>query len=157
MASPNFALALPYKKEIVSLKKSLVIKRSKIDDSTQTQLKTSVFDIPVKFWQSGLDSFHFRDFPHSSIKFSEFAKNRENYEYVKEFNRLNSYQPTYMLKNSVTGDLFQVNKGFVMGVADDDEPSDLQSDENKYSFLAEGDQFSAKDIDFSDPTALLRR
>jgi len=54
----------------------------------------------------------------------------------------------------VTGDCFQVNKGFVTGTTDDDEET---SDENKYKFLAESEEFSAKDIDFSDPTALLRR
>ena len=68
--------------------------------------KTNVFDVPVEFWQSGIDTFYFRDYPHSSIKFTEFAKNRENYEYIKEFNRLNCYQPFYMLKNSITGDTF---------------------------------------------------
>ena len=29
--------------------------------------------------------------------------------------------------------------------------------ENKYSFLADGDEFSAEGIDFSDPAALLKR
>lgn len=90
-----------------------------------------------------------------SIKFTDFAKNRSNFEYVKEFNRLNCYQPHYVLRNSVTGDLFQVNKGFVMGMTDDD--SSEISEENKYSFLAESSEFSAEGIDFSDPGALLKR
>lgn len=89
-----------------------------------------------------------------SIKFADFAKNRSNFEYVKEFNRLNCYEPYYVLRNSVTGDLFQVNKGFVMGMTDDD--SAESSEENKYSFLAEN-EFSAEGIDFSDPGALLKR
>ena len=117
-------------------------------------LKTSVFDMPAQFWQSGLDAFYFRDFPHASITFAEFSKNRDNFEFLKEFNRLNNYQPSYWLRHSVTGDCFQVNKGFVMGTTDDDEEG---SDENKYKFLAESEEFSAKDIDFSDPAALLRR
>ena len=53
--------------------------------------KISIFDVPAQFWQSGIDSFHFKDFPHSAIKFSEFSKNRDNFEFIKEFNKLNSY------------------------------------------------------------------
>jgi hypothetical protein len=93
--------------------------------------KTTLFEVPTQFWQSGLDTFYFRENPHSSIKFSDFAKNRSNYEYIKEFNRLNCYQPTYCFRNSVTGDLFQVNKGFVLGMTDDDHTDDW-SEENKY-------------------------
>jgi hypothetical protein len=47
-----------------------------------------------------------------------------------------------------------VNKGFVMGMTDDD--SSEYNEENKYSFLAES-EFSAEGIDFSDPGALLKR
>jgi hypothetical protein len=117
--------------------------------------KTSIFDVPTLFWQAGLDSFYFKDRPSQGITFAEFAANRDNYEYIKEFNRLNGYQPHYILRNSLTGDTFQVNKGFVMGVTDDEEQPD--QDSNRYQFLAESEEFSAQDIDFSDPTALLRR
>jgi len=48
----------------------------------------------------------------------------------------------------------QVNKGFIMGMTDDEEVE--SSEENKYSFLA-NEEFSAEGIDFSDPAALLKR
>ena len=91
---PEYAIAKPFKADIMSFKKSLVIKNNKID-SQQTVAKTSIFDVPTQFWQSGFDSFFFKEYPHASIKFTDFAKNRENFEYIKEFNKLNSYQPTY--------------------------------------------------------------
>lgn len=74
----------------MNLKKQLVIKQKGADESS-TVLKTSVFDLPAQFWQSGIDSFHFRDFPHAKITFSDFSNNRDNFEFIKEFNRLNSY------------------------------------------------------------------
>ena len=141
-------------KDIIALKKSLVIKTDKASGKKVTLAKTSVFEVPTQFWQNGFDSFFFKDYPKLSIKFSDFSKNRENFEYIKEFNRLNNYQPYYLLQNSVTGDCFQVNKGFVGGMADEEAADDGS---NKYSFLAEGLEFSALDIDFSDPTALLKR
>jgi hypothetical protein len=58
---------------------------------------------------------------------------KENYEYMKEVNKLSSCQSTYWLKNSIAGDCFQVNKGFVMGMTDDDD--EVESYGNKYSFL----------------------
>ena len=48
----------------------------------------------------------------------------------------------------------QVNKGFIMGMTDDEEEE--STEENKYSFLA-NEEFSAEGIDFSDPAALLKR
>ena len=44
-----------------------------------------------------------------------------------------------------------------MGMTDDDEELNNSESGNKYSFLAEGQEFSAGDVDFSDPAALLRR
>ena len=41
-----------------------------------------------------------------------------------------------------------------MGMTDDDDEGN--NEENKYSFLA-SEEFSAEGIDFSDPTALLKR
>ncbi len=115
-------------------------------------IKTSVFEIPVQFWSEQIDTFYFKDHPYASIKFSDFAKNRENFEYLKEFNRLNNYAPTYCLRHSQTGDIYQVNKGFIMNMTEDDSTDE----ENKYSFLADS-EFSAEGIDFSDPGALLKR
>lgn len=68
---------------------------------------------------------------------------------------MNSYAPTYCLRHSVTGDIFQVNKGFIMSMTDDDN-EDPSQEENKYSFLAD-EEFSADGIDFNDPGALLKR
>jgi hypothetical protein len=75
-------------------------------DEPTTLAKVSIFEVPQLFWQSGFDTFFFKENPFMSIKFADFAKNRSNFEYVKEFNRLNCYQPHYVLRNSVTGDLF---------------------------------------------------
>ena len=88
-----------------------------------------------------------------SITFEDFSKNRENYEFVKEFNRLNDYQPHFCLLNPKTGDYIQVNKGFLFNMVDTEE---INSDLNKFHYLADS-EFSATEIDFSDPTALLRR
>ena len=148
-------------KDLINIKKQMVIKKgnkyaSAGDTEQSTVSKVSIFEVPLQFWQSGcFDTFYFKDYPYASIKFADSVKNRENFEYVKEFNRLNSYEPHYVLRNSITGDLFQVNKGFVMGMTDDDNSSSF-SEENKYSFLAEN-EFSAEGIDFSDPGALLKR
>jgi len=115
----------------------------------------SIFDVPLEFWQCGkFDTFYFKHTPYASIPFSTFAKNRDNFEYIKDFNRLNCYAPTYCLKNSLTGDLLQLNKGFILGMTDHYDGD--QSEENKYSFLS-SEEFSADGIDFSDPGALLKR
>lgn len=84
------------------------------------------------------------------------GKNRENYEYLKEFNKLNNYAPHFYLLNSITGDYIQVNKGFLEGIGDT-EDHELNQDDNKFHYLAEKDEFSAKEVDFDDPAALLRR
>jgi hypothetical protein len=143
-------------KDIINLKKTLTTKPISETCGEVTQMKTSVFDIPTQFWSCGFfDTFYFKANPHAGIKLSEYAKNRDNFEYVKEFNRLNCYAPTYCLRNSITGDIIQVNKGFIMGMTDADEENTSQ-EENKYSFLA-SEEFSAEGIDFSDPAALLKR
>ncbi|CDW87012.1 UNKNOWN [Stylonychia lemnae] len=141
------------KSSINHLKKCLVVKND------QTFIQTSIFDIPNQFWLSGLDSFYFKDSPYKQVSFKEFGKNRDNYEYIKEFNKLNSYAPHYCLYNSTTGDYIQINKGFIDGIADTDgnDMNGQHADKNKYHFLADSQQFSAVDIDFSDPAALLRR
>jgi hypothetical protein len=46
-----------------------------------------------------------------------------------------------------------VNKGFVHNMLD----SEDTGDQNKFHYLAEEEQFSATEIDFGDPAALLRR
>lgn len=47
------------------------------------------------------------------MPFSEYAKNRENFEFIKEFNKLNNYQPYVGLMNQQSRDTIQVNKGFL--------------------------------------------
>ena len=34
------------------------------------------------------------------MPFTEYFKNRENYEFVKEFNKLNNYEPIYCIRCS---------------------------------------------------------
>ena len=40
---------------------------------------------------------------------------------MKEFNRLNDYNSHLNIYNSLTGDVFQINKGFIYGMITDDE------------------------------------
>lgn len=53
------------------------------------------------------------------MSLQEFGKNKNNYEFVQEFNRLNEYNAHLNLYNSLTGDVIQVNKGFIYGMNDD--------------------------------------
>ncbi len=86
---------LKLSKDLMHIKKQVITKNgSKFggsSDEPTTMAKVSVFEVPQLFWQSGFDTFYFRDNPFMSIKFVDFAKNLSNFEYVKEFNRLNSY------------------------------------------------------------------
>ena len=48
---------------------------------------------------------------------------------------MNNYQPYLHLMNSKTGDFFQVNKGFIFNMLDNE---DTESDsQNKFYYLAE--------------------
>lgn len=58
------------------------------------------------------------------MSFEEYSKNRDNFEFLKEFNKLNDYQPYICLQNSKTGDVFQVNKGFAYNMLDQDDTTD---------------------------------
>ena len=82
------------KPALLALKKTLTVKHD------QQQVKTDVFLLPKQFWQSGFDEFYFKEHPTKQISFAEFAKNRDNYEYVKEFNKLNGYMPTFCIRNA---------------------------------------------------------
>ena len=55
------------------------------------------------------------------MSLQEFGKNKNNYEFVQEFNRLNEYNAHLNLYNSMTGDVIQVNKGFIYGMNDDNQ------------------------------------
>lgn len=82
-------------KDLMNIKKQVMTKNgskfSSSSDESVTMAKVPIFEVPQLFWQSGFDTFYFKENPFMSIKFVDFAKNRSNFEYVKEFNRLNCY------------------------------------------------------------------
>mmetsp|Transcript_45790 Transcript_45790/g.33514 ORF Transcript_45790/g.33514 Transcript_45790/m.33514 type:complete len:89 (-) Transcript_45790:571-837(-) len=88
------------------------------------------------------------------MTFQEYAKNRNNFEFMKEFNKLNGYQPYVQLLNPQTGDTLQVNKAFLLNLWMSEEVDDSQ---NRFHFLAEKEEFSADKYDFQDPVSLMRR
>ena len=93
------------------------------------EIKTTVFDIPVEVWRcSGFDSFFFQSKEQSSMTFKELAKNKENHEFMKRFNKLNGNQPHLTLFNGRTGDKLQVNKGFLENIMDGDDIENAESD-----------------------------
>jgi hypothetical protein len=109
------------KSTIVSLKKQILQKGKNLE------IKANIFCIPCEVWQwSGFDSFCFRA-KDSSMPFTEYAANRNNYEFMKEFNTLNENQAHLVLLNSKTGDKMQVNKGFLKNIMDSD---DIENAEN---------------------------
>lgn len=87
------------------------------------------------------------------ISFSEFAKNKSNFKFLQEFNRLNDYQPNIRIFNSKTKDILKVNKGFIYGLFDQEE----ETDTSKYEYLADNKELMNDIVDFTDPAALLRR
>ena len=135
------------RKQFMEMKKSYTLTKSK-----QVALRCSVFDIPSLLWHSNnIDSFYFFDKMRQKVGFQEFSKNRQNFKFLQEFNGLNDYSPHVNVLNSKTGDVIQVNKGFIQGLYDQD---DDQDEDKKYEFLAEANDDM---IDFSDPAALMRR
>lgn len=74
---------------------------------------------------------------------------------MKEFNRLNDYNPHLNIYNSLTGDVIQINKGFIYGMLTDDEPE--QDSSSKFDFLADNAELAAEYVDFTDPASLMRR
>lgn len=79
--------------------------------------------------------------------------NKSNRQYIKEFYRLNDYKPNINVYNSVTKDVFTINKGFIYGLFDQDEAEE----ENKFQHLADNNELANDIVDFSDPAALMRR
>ena len=90
------------------------------------------------WFSNDFDCFYFNDDAASrkTISFGEFSKNKNNFEYLKEFNRLNDYQPCVNIYNSKTKDIIQVNKGFIYNLFDD-EDEDQANDSGKFEFLAD--------------------
>jgi hypothetical protein len=72
---------------------------------------------------------------------------------LKEFHQLNDYKPTVCIYNSKTGDIIEINKGFINGLQDEEIESN--SETNKFEFLA--NDLTVDNTDFSDPASLLRR
>ena len=74
------------------------------------------------------------------MSFDEYALNKHNYEFLKEFNRLNNNDHSVHLINKETGDLIELNKRFLMDMIDQDNENDLEN-KNSYRFLSEGSDF----------------
>ena len=83
------------------------------------------------------------------MSFKEFAKNRSNFEFRKEFYRLNNYAPHITLTNGQ--DCITVHKSFLEGLQEQEEQ------ESSFEFLADNKDLAAEMTDFSDPTAIMRR
>ena len=114
-----------FKKQLQKLKKGATLNKQ----TKQIMVKNcSLFDIPHLLWAvSSFDHFYFMEENskqaqlRQKISFTEFSKNRGNFEFLKEFNRLNDYQPHVFIQNSNTGDIIQVNKGFIYSLFDQDD------------------------------------
>lgn len=123
-------------------------------------IKTNVFEVPREVWRSGFNAFQMESGAESIITFSDYARQRDNPDFVRDFNLACSRQPHLTLVNTSTGDLAQVNKGFLdsMSLLDPDSVNGGEdAEESKFAFLASDDQLNADGTDFSDPAALLRR
>lgn len=141
-----------------SLSKPILNIRKEFDFNKMVSKNLQVQDIPHQFW-AGFDAFLVSN-GQQQIPFEEYAENKSNFEYLKEFNQLNGENKAYLtLVSSETGDQVQVNKGFLSNLLDDDDQANLSAgnqEENKYAFLA--DEMGADEgEDFYDPAALLRR
>lgn len=70
-----------YKQQLLKLKDQCSVKEKVMT------IKTTLFDIPPCFFRSGFTGFVLAD--NSTMSFAEFGKQRENFEFIKEFNRRN--------------------------------------------------------------------
>lgn len=70
------------------------------------------------------------------MSFSEFGKQRDNFEFIKAFNQKNQNQPTVWLKDLTNKhqDAIQINKGWLWQMFDSEQCED--ADDNNYEFLA---------------------
>ena len=82
------------------------------------------------------------------MTFKDFEKSKNNFEFIKEFNRKNDYAPSLTIGSEK--DTINVNKGFMYRMYDEEEK------ESDFSFLAENTDLT-DDTDFSDPASLIRR
>jgi len=92
------------------------------------------------------------------VSFAEYARQRENPDFVRDFNLACGNQAHMSVINTVTLDQIHVNKGFLdsmffeYNIASDD-----SEEESKYAFLASQNSLGAEMTDFSDPASLMRR
>ena len=117
----------------------------------KTIAKPCLFDIPhAVFYNKAFTHFQFRE---GKMPFTDFAKGRGNYEFMKEFWRMNEYQPQITVTDGI--DAITFNKAFIDGLAEPEEEG--KEEESKFEFLAADDDMNAELVDFSDPIALQRR
>ena len=137
-------LDLVYMKEQINRARKGTQFNKKLD---KTVSKPCLFDLPYAVWYNkAFTHFQFQD---SKMPFTDFAKNRSNYEFMKEFWRLNGYQPQITVTDGT--DAITFNKAFIDGLA---EPEEEKKEEAKFGFLAADDDMNAELVDFSDPVAL---
>ena len=74
----------------------------------------------------------------STVTFSDYARQRDNPDFIRDFNLACSRQPHLTLLNTTTQDQAQVNKGFLdsMSLFDADAGADDDDDQQRYAFLA---------------------
>ena len=80
-------------------------------DQNALVVKTSVFDIPREVWRSGFNAFQMGE--NRVVTFSDYSKQKDNPDFVRDFNLACSTQPHLCLLNTATKDAVHVNKGFL--------------------------------------------
>ena len=88
-----------FKSTILALKSAMKLRKEGKQDAYD--IKASITDLPSEFFRSNFDAFYFTS-NDSSMSFQEYADNRDNFEFLKEFNRLNELQPHVYLMNTKT-------------------------------------------------------
>jgi len=68
------------KGSIVEMKKNLTVNKK----SGDIEVKTNIFSIPNEIWSQNFDQFVFDS--GKTMTFLEFAENKDNFEFMKEFN-----------------------------------------------------------------------
>ena len=96
------------------------------------------------------------------VPFSAYATQRENPDFVRDFNLACARQPFLNLTNTATGDQISVPKGFLDSMFFDQTSvlskcNNEDDNQEKYAFLASDESLDADSTDFSDPAAILRR
>jgi len=79
--------------------------------SGDIEVKTNIFSVPNEIWGQNFDQFVFNS--GKTMPFIEFAENKDNFEFMKEFNLQNENKGEISIRNSDTGDKLQIHKGFL--------------------------------------------